>query len=406
MAAALRASLALCLLAAPAAGVALRTVSAPVAAKATNVTKAPAPAAHVAPANATKAPVPAAQAAPADERQEAERLRTKLESVASALSAMLGPSGSLSHMEAGASVAAFVARLRAVVNETRGTKDPKAALGKLLEAQAGLRSLRANMTAQQEHLAEAGQAEDQSLLLGVLMTRQSEPMEKQLEVLRSAAFRKLPVVASVLAANDTKTPLFQQVAAWLDGRGGKAAAPAAPAGAAPVQMPKKLKVGKDGKPDVGPVVGALQEQLRRLEQGQRRRASIHATIAKKLAAAVQLEKKKSPKAAKQVRLMLRAENRRYEKQMAETRSDLSSLRAAIEAVKKGDVHALMRTRDALAASMKAMQAQGGGFLYLVQLAHRTEGLDCPYCAAQCVGKCHDAGKPYTACLTECADAGK
>jgi len=32
--------------------------------------------------------------------------------------------------------------------------------------------------------------------------------------------------------------------------------------------------------------------------------------------------------------------------------------------------------------------------------------DCPYCAAQCVDKCHQAGNPYVQCLTDCADAGK
>lgn len=42
----------------------------------------------------------------------------------------------------------------------------------------------------------------------------------------------------------------------------------------------------------------------------------------------------------------------------------------------------------------------------IQLADTDMNRDCPYCAAQCVDKCHTAGKPYVQCLTDCADAGK
>jgi len=42
----------------------------------------------------------------------------------------------------------------------------------------------------------------------------------------------------------------------------------------------------------------------------------------------------------------------------------------------------------------------------IQLANTVMNRDCPYCAAQCVDKCHQAGKPYVQCLTDCADAGK
>jgi len=42
----------------------------------------------------------------------------------------------------------------------------------------------------------------------------------------------------------------------------------------------------------------------------------------------------------------------------------------------------------------------------IQLANTIMDRDCPYCAAQCVDKCHTAGKPYVQCLTDCADAGK
>lgn len=42
----------------------------------------------------------------------------------------------------------------------------------------------------------------------------------------------------------------------------------------------------------------------------------------------------------------------------------------------------------------------------IQLTDSIMNRDCPYCAAQCVDKCHQAGKPYVQCMTDCADAGK
>jgi len=252
-------------------------------------------------------------------------------------------------------------------------------------------------------LAKENSAQDQSLLLGVLMARQHEPMEKQLAVLRSGDFSRLPVVAAVLAAHDTKTPLFQQVAAYLDAHRG---APTAPAAGSESPIPAKLKIGKDGKPDVSPIVGALEVQLQRMESNERRMASLHSGVMKQLEAAVLKEKKKNPRAARQVQLMERAERRKYAKEAAVAKTNVQTIKAAIDAVRKGDLKALARSQAALAASMKLVQARSGGFVYLLQLAHRAQGLDCPYCAAQCVDKCHAAGKPYVACLTECADAGK
>merc|ERR1719510_2118212 len=110
---------------------------------------------------------------------------------------------------------------------------------------------------------------------------------------------------------------------------------------------------------------------------------------KQLATAVGKAQKKNPRAAKQVRLMEKAEKRKYIKRLALADSDIKNLRSAIRAVKTGDLQALQQSQAALATSMKAIQAQSGGFLYFIQLAHRAAGLDCPYCAAQCIGSaCH------------------
>lgn len=54
----------------------------------------------------------------------------------------------------------------------------------------------------------------------------------------------------------------------------------------------------------------------------------------------------------------------------------------------------------------AKAASSAAKALFIQLASTITQSDCPYCAAQCVDKCHQAGKPYVQCLTDCADAGK
>jgi hypothetical protein len=54
----------------------------------------------------------------------------------------------------------------------------------------------------------------------------------------------------------------------------------------------------------------------------------------------------------------------------------------------------------------AKAASSAAKTLFIQLAASITNRDCPYCVAQCVDKCHSAGKPYVQCLTDCADAGK
>merc|ERR1719386_150501 len=103
----------------------------------------------------------------------------------------------------------FNAELQRVLQETEKPKDAKKALKQLQDAQAGVQTLLKDITKQQQKLMADGDAQEESLLLGVLMQRQSEPMSKQLEVLNSAEFAKLKVVKFVLAAKNTKIPLFK-----------------------------------------------------------------------------------------------------------------------------------------------------------------------------------------------------
>merc|ERR1719229_1079046 len=103
--------------------------------------------------------------------------------------------------------------------------------------------------------------------------------------------------------------------------------------------------------------------------------------------------------------MKKREGRKYDKEDAMARRDYQSLQEAVEAVKNGDIKKLVKAQHALEDSMKAMQAHANGFIVFIQEAHRAEGLDCPFCVAQCIEKCSSSGKTYTTCLTDCADAG-
>jgi len=54
----------------------------------------------------------------------------------------------------------------------------------------------------------------------------------------------------------------------------------------------------------------------------------------------------------------------------------------------------------------AKAASAAAKTMFIQLTDSIMNRDCPYCAAQCVDKCHAAGNPYVQCMTNCADAGK
>lgn len=54
----------------------------------------------------------------------------------------------------------------------------------------------------------------------------------------------------------------------------------------------------------------------------------------------------------------------------------------------------------------AKAASAAARTMFIQLTNSFMNRDCPYCAAQCVDKCHQDGKPYVQCMTDCADAGK
>mmetsp|Transcript_50104 Transcript_50104/g.88325 ORF Transcript_50104/g.88325 Transcript_50104/m.88325 type:complete len:386 (+) Transcript_50104:91-1248(+) len=372
-------------------------VAAPSAAAVSFLSTAP----KVTAAPAVAAKPPAKSLAATNTSVEIAALRTKLTKVSTGLTTMLdAKSGSLAGTKVATSIGTFAKELSKTLQDTAGAKDV-ASLKRLQNAQVAIHSLVKDMTLQQVRLMKEDQEQQRSLLLGVLMTRRSDPMEKQLEVLKSPDFANLPEVKAVLAAKDTKTPLFQQIADYVDKHENHTST-----NVSMNLIPNALKMKADGKPDVSPIVNALNARIQRLEDGEKHRAELHAKEMQALEASAKKEDKKNANLAHRVRLMKKSEDRKFKKAQALAHSDLVSLQAAVAAIQKGDIKALERSQLALKRSMQAMQAQSGRFLVLIELGHRMESLDCPYCAAQCVDKCHSEGQTYVTCLTRCADAGK
>jgi len=328
---------------------------------------------------------------------EVAQLHTELTKVSGALSGLV--SGKEGNTHVASMVGKVNSELHMVLAETAHPTDVKKALKQLEEANSSVQQLSTDITNEQVKLMHEGEEQEVSLLLGVLMRRQSEPLSKQLEVMNNQEFAKLPVVVAVLAAKDMKTPLFQQVAGWLD-----AHSPPKPKEVEP-QIPEKLAKGKDGKPDVTPIVLVLESNLQKMGESEKHMADHHAAEMKELDRLI-IEKKNNTRAVHQIERIKKRDQRDFAKHVAVGKNDLQTLKLAIESVKKGDISGLANAQKALESSMKAAQKQSGKFLVLVQLMNRAYGRDCPYCAAQCVDKCHNEGKPYVACLAVCADAGK
>lgn len=344
-----------------------------------------APKAKVVPANNTNA------SALVDNSAKIQNLRGQLAAVSAGLKPMLDPTKPLAKTEVGTDIKKFYDEMQVMINDTANKKDAHS-LEELQKAQAHVHSLVKELTARQTQLMQDGEDQQNSLLLGVLMTRQKEPVDKQLEVLMNPDFAKLPVSKALLAKKDMKTPLFQQAAEFIDAHGH------APAHASAVPV--------HGKPELSDLISGLQKRLDHLESSVAKAKTLHANETATLDAEEKKAMQKSKVKAHSIHLLKKREERKFAKMMAIQKNDMQVMKEAIAAIKKGDIQGLARAQAALTASVQAMQSHNGGFLVLMQQSLREAGKDCPFCVAQCVDKCHQAGKPYVACLTDCKDAGQ
>merc|ERR1719160_946259 len=116
----------------------------------------------------------------ADDKAKVEQLRAKITKVSGGFSKLL--SGATGKTHVGSMMAKVEGELQQVLKETAQPKDFKVALNRLQEANAAIKQLSLDMASEQMRLTHEGEEQAESLLLGVLMQRQKEPMSKQLEV--------------------------------------------------------------------------------------------------------------------------------------------------------------------------------------------------------------------------------
>jgi hypothetical protein len=338
------------------------------------------------PTVAPKAPAKTVAATPTD----VLALHKQLDTIAGKLETMLNAKdGALAHAKVGPAMKVFLKELQGVLKATADTKmAPAMAIAKLTAAKQGLAGLMGDLSNRQETLMKEDNTQRESLLLGVLITKQKEPMDVQLKILADEDFAGLEVAKALVAKHDSKTALYVQAATYLDAHPKRKSAPMVVEKA--VDPREKMQA-------------VLEKHLASLEHEFEVRTKVHE---KKVAEFATRLAKSSKTMQHSVKIRQKREEREFKKFAAMRKHDIAAMKDAVEGIKKGDMKAVARARTALQESLKAMQSQTGGFLYLIQLGHRMEERDCPYCAAQCVDKCHSAGNPYVKCMTDCADAGK
>jgi hypothetical protein len=319
-------------------------------------------------------------------QHDVDNLRSHLEKMSETLGAMAPKLGA---SKLGPEMQLFVSELRKVLKEVATEKNPAVAMKKLNDARAGLTGLTTELTARQEELMKDSEAQKDSLLVGVLMTKQKEPMEAQFDILKSADFMNLPASKELLAKHNTTIPLYVQVANYLDAHKGKEAT-------------GKIMDDASALSKSDSLAASFQKRVESMQQA-------HDAAVKRHNIDVEFLKKgmkADPKEAKAMKALLKREERKFKKLNATQMHDIASMKDAVAAIQHHDMKALLKAKAAMEESVKSLQSKNNHFLVFAELGSELTQRDCPYCVAQCVDKCHQEGKPYTTCLTTCADAGK
>jgi len=330
---------------------------------------------------------PQTAAAPAHKatQKDVDHARSQLEKMTMVLQGMLHDNKGLQHSHVAPALKLFADNLQSVLKVSK-TLQPAEAMQKLATAQASITGMVRDLTHQQETLMHEDVDQREDLMMGVLMTNKKAPMEKQFEILRSDDFQILDVSKALLNSHDTKTALYLQAAQWLDMHkhaGGM------------MSYKKSAKHVEDMAASLDKRVQALEK-----EAESRKRRQLKAIEQMKLMV------KKGGKQAKIMQSLLKRKERNCKKEEIMSRRNIATMKQAADAVRSGDMAAVKRAEQDLQKSMNAFRDKNAGMLVFLQRSNAMLERDCPYCAAQCVGKCHSQGKPYTECLTVCADAGK
>lgn len=108
--------------------------------------------------------------------------------------------------------------------------------------------------------------------------------------------------------------------------------------------------------------------------------------------------------ARKFLFIAKTERRTFSKELAVDKLRIHAMQDAVDAVRSGNVEAVQAARNKIQRlEEEARQHRTNKFLVLLGIGQDSSSEDCPYCVAQCMEKCHTAGRSYVSCLTGCAD---
>jgi len=280
----------------------------------------------------------------------------------------------------GNTLSPFVSQVSAILE---GVKKAEAAKGgkKLTAAEKKVQVAKAQdtMTKLGEAMANRGaellkesRSDKTNLLMGVLLSRKDQSMEEQYKVLEDGEFKFLDVVKFVEQSKDMDTrPLVEQCAEYLD----------APQKYKILSLSKEEKAEKDAS-------DAKAEQFEKDHEAE--------TVVEKQIKDVKAQSKEEVKAQAEQALKAAVEEKQeLLEKLEEKKAELQQQEAGLQQLAAAKKASNSKSKKSAQKPMATM------LLQVAFYAHR----DCPYCKAQCFEKCHDAGKPYMGCMTECAAVG-
>jgi len=293
---------------------------------------------------------------------------------------------------------------------------------RLSEAETSVQDLSKEIDNEKGRLSAETTQQQESLLLGVLMTRQKEPFIEQLKLLISKDFSALPqkeILNHIQAHGDFKTPVVQQVAEYLDAHRQQLEAPApTPKQAAPTpQQAEHQAVEVEEYTDVAMVAPeqksmaehkAVASNLRKIlqqhhEVGEHQKVEAEKHIEVMFNAAKK-HNQDQPDLAKQFGYLGRVEQKQLKRKVAMEQKQETALANAAAAVEAGDAVAGAKAQHELQDLLDEQMGKKKKFLVLLDLVGSSGSKDCPYCVGQCMEKCHTGGNTYVTCLTTCANA--
>lgn len=365
-----------------------------------------------------------------DKHESVDKMRNKLEKIVSGLGSV---QNAQKNTQFAKMITPYVEKMAKVLDEVHNSSSlsEKEKREKLEHAEDSMNNLANDMASFGQHLIDDQTSEQTSILLGILLSRKNESMDRQMEVLTDKQFEHLDCAKYVLT-HKTDSPLVEQVAAYLDSQK-KPPEPRVPTAPIPtLQAITETKPTESHKAEpaneidylkaMNLAVGAIHTfQHDAPEEKENMQLNKLTNV---LTKAIETWKAKAKNAKEEgdsdaekavaAHVVESLSKARVDLLKAEVRH-LKNVRALL---KSGDVQGMQEALDQshqlrgiLDQVFDELQHSGlvhgkkQALLQFNSFAHSFSE-DCPYCKAQCIEKCHNAGHSFAQCLGTCAEEGE